>query len=271
MNHPKNQTSRGRFPTFQRVFGWLFSWRTIRRCLFVLVCLLTLLALVYAEENWRGWRVWNKYRQELEAAGEQLDYRAFIPKPVSDDLNFAATPFIKSWFLKENMAADSNGKLWPDDYMRVGPNVSALNSADKGDRHFVNLVAFGMGFDAIRSGQLKPHQEFKSEKHDPESRAKAAPAVLEGLKASETNLAELRVASRRPYSRYPVVYDLDNPWGIHIPHLANVKAACQRLLLKACAELAAGQSENALEDVKLTFYLADSVKDEPFLISYLVR
>jgi hypothetical protein len=50
-----------------------------------------------------------------------------------------------------------------------------------------------------------------------------------------------------------------------------VKAACQRLLLRACAELAAEKSENALEDVKLILYLADSVKDEPFLISYLVR
>jgi hypothetical protein len=271
MNDTNAQTVAGHFPTFRRWFGWLFSWRTIRRCLFVLICLLTLVALFYAEEDWRGRRAWNKYRQELEARGEQLDYRTFIPKPVSDDQNFAATPFIKSWFLKENRAPDGQSKLWPDDYMRVGPNVSSLNSTDKGDRHFVNLVAWGTGFDAIRSGEMKPHQEFKSDKQDPESRARAAPAVLEGLKASETNLAELRAASRRPYSRYPVVYDLENPWGILIPHLANVKASCQRLLLRACAELVAGQGENALEDVKLILYLADSVKDEPFLISYLVR
>src|SRR5213078_2323949 len=206
-----------------------------------------------------------------EARGAQLDYRAFIPKPVPDDQNFAATPFIKSWFLKDNLASDGDSKLWSDNYTRVGPYVSPLNSSDKGDRHFVNLVAFGTGFEAIRSGELKPHQEFKSDKHDPESRAKAAPAVLEGLKGSETNLAELRVASRRPYSRYPVIYDLENPWGILVPHLATTKGVVQRLKLRACAELVAGRSEDALEDVKLMLYLADSLKDEPILVSYLVR
>jgi hypothetical protein len=43
------------------------------------------------------------------------------------------------------------------------------------------------------------------------------------------------------------------------------------LKLKACAELAAGRSDSALEDVKLMLYLADTLKTEPFLISYLVR
>jgi len=270
VNDSSTKTAAGHFPTFRRMFGWLFSWRAIRRCLFAAACLATLIALFYAEENWRGRHAWGQYRRDLEARGEQLDFRAFIPKPVPDDQNFAATPFIKSWFLKENLASDGNSKLWQDDYMRIG-YVSPLNSASKGDRHFVNLVAFGMGFEAVRSGRLKPHQEFNSDKHDPESRAKAAPAVLEGLKASETNLAELRAASRRPYSRYPVVYDLDNPWGILVPHLAPIKGVVQRLRLRACAELAAGHSENALEDVKLMLVTADSLKDEPILVSYLVR
>jgi hypothetical protein len=50
-----------------------------------------------------------------------------------------------------------------------------------------------------------------------------------------------------------------------------VKGTCQRLELKACAELADGQSDQALEDLKLMFRLADSVKEDPVLISYLVR
>ena len=54
MNDSQTQTANGHFPTFRRLFGWLFGWRMIRCCLFVLVCLATLLALYYAEENWRG-------------------------------------------------------------------------------------------------------------------------------------------------------------------------------------------------------------------------
>jgi hypothetical protein len=95
--------------------------------------------------------------------------------------------------------------------------------------------------------------------------------VLRGLGTSEAPLAELRNASRRPSARYPILYDLENPWGILLPHLANVKKACQRLQLRACAELATGQTEAALDDVKLMFYLAESPGNEPFLISHLVR
>src|SRR6266436_866175 len=98
MNESKTRSVRGHFPTFGRLLGW----RMIRRCLFVLICLLTLLALYYAEENWRGQRVWKSYRQELEAHGGQLDYRAFIPKPVPEEQNFAAAPFVRSWFEKRN-------------------------------------------------------------------------------------------------------------------------------------------------------------------------
>jgi hypothetical protein len=42
--------------------------------------------------------------------------------------------------------------------------------------------------------------------------------VLRGLQSSEVLFAELRSASLRPSARYPVNYDLDNPWGILLPH-----------------------------------------------------
>jgi len=252
-----------------RFVRWLCCWRNFRRFLFGLVCLLTLVALFYAEENWRGARVWNKYRRKLEARGEQLDYRAFIPKPVPDDQNFAATPFLKAWFPKGPLGGID--KQWGDHFVEINERVFSRADKDRSSRKFVDLVAWQMALDAIRSGQLKRGQEFESDKLDLESRAQAAPMVLEGFKTDETILAELRAAIQRPYSRYPVVYDLDNPWGILIPHLAQIKSTCQRLRLRACAELAAGQSKNALEDVKLSLHLADSIKDEPFLISYLVR
>ena len=97
------------------------------------------------------------------------------------------------------------------------------------------------------------------------------PAVLEGLETNEAALDELQVASELEFARYPVVYDLENPWGIFLPHLINVRDACRRLQLRACADLAAGRSNGPMEDVKLMLYLANSVKGEPFLISHLVR
>jgi len=129
-----------------------------------------------------------------------------------------------------------------------------------------------MAFAALQSGEkLDRKQKFESDKFDRETRAKAARAVLDELKPSEPYLAELSAASQRPYARYQVNYDLENPWGILLPHLAGIKTVCQRLQLRACASLAAGQSEAALADVKLMLYLGDSIRDEFFLISYLVR
>jgi hypothetical protein len=95
--------------------------------------------------------------------------------------------------------------------------------------------------------------------------------VLEALKTNDAIFAELRTASRRPYSRYPIVYNLDDPWGILLPHLARIKVACLRLQLRACAELAEGRNDAAFEDVKLMLSHADSLKGEPTLISCLIR
>src|SRR5258705_10157865 len=60
--------------TLVRFFRWLFSWRGVRRILIVLAWTATIIALLYAEENWRGRRKWNTTRKQLEARGEQLDF-----------------------------------------------------------------------------------------------------------------------------------------------------------------------------------------------------
>ncbi len=61
------------------------------------------------------------------------------------------------------------------------------------------------------------------------------------------------------------------PSDILLPHLARLKRCGQVLQLRAIAELQNGQSEKALDDVKLMLRLADSIRTEPFLISHLVR
>jgi hypothetical protein len=246
-----------------RLFRRIFSWRGLRCSLIVLAWTTTIIGLVYGEENWRGRRAWNKLRHEKEALGEKIDPKLFIPPPVPEEQNFAATPEIKSWF--------PSHRDWTDDYSRVSGKIGGRLKSGRVSRRFIDLVSWGAAFTAAQSGATNNTQQFKTEERDLQSRAKAAPAVLEGLKSSDATLDELRTASQRPYTRYPVVYDLDNPWGVLLPHLAKIKGACQRLELKACAELADGQSEKALEDVKLMLYLSDSLKEEWFLISYLTR
>jgi hypothetical protein len=252
--------------TIFRFFRRLCSAQGMWRVLIVLAWTVTIIGLWYGEENWRGRRAWNQYREATEARGESLDFATYVPKPVPDDENFAATSLLKSFILQRNVNIVSN-----DLYLRAGDHVTENTLKDRGRRHYLDLVAWQMAGAALQNGELKPEQKFETDQTDLAARAAAAPAVLEGMKTDQAEFAEALAASTRKFSRYPLNYDVENPWGILLPHLFRIKYACQRLSLEACAELAADQTGPALADEKLMLALADSIKSEPFIISLLVR
>jgi hypothetical protein len=107
----------------------------------------------------------------------------------------------------------------------------------------------------------------------PVSQTPQTPAadVLLALSKYDSDIEEIRKASALPYSRFPLNYDADHPYDILLPHLAALKGCCQVLQLRASAEVENNQSDKALDNVKLMFRLADSIRNEPLLISHLVR
>src|SRR5688572_22293785 len=127
----QTQTSVSSNSPFARFFRWLFSGRIVRRMLIVFAWAVTIIALFYGVENWRGRSAWNKYRKQLEARGEVLDLKAFIPKPIPDEQNFAATPLIKSWFPK-------GGVEWATNFNRAAGMVAKPEN-DKTGRRFEDL------------------------------------------------------------------------------------------------------------------------------------
>jgi hypothetical protein len=265
----KPQPSMWERSTTRRFLRWLFSARTMRRGLITLAWIVSLIALYYGLTDWRGHRAWNEYRQNYEAHVAPLEFQAYIPKPIPYSENFASTPFVHSWF-KE----DTNSLFEHDTYAQADNFVGSPPKRPAGRKyakHFQNLVAWQEAFAAVRSHAVKPKDGYWSDNLDLASRAHAAAAVLDGLKDDKAVLEELRLASARPLARYPIVYDMENPGATLFPHLRRIKETCIRLEIKACAELAAGQNENALEDAELMLYLTDTVKTEPSLISYLVR
>jgi hypothetical protein len=76
------------------------GWRIVRRILVGIAVLATLIALLYAEEDWRGKRAWENCKHELAAKGVEMDYDKFIPPPVPDDQNFFKAPDMTEWFVK---------------------------------------------------------------------------------------------------------------------------------------------------------------------------
>ncbi|HVV01112.1 MAG TPA: hypothetical protein VHH88_07090 [Verrucomicrobiae bacterium] len=249
-------------------FSWVRLGKNFRRFLFGVACLITLIALFYAEEDWRGRRAWRLHKQKWEAKGEKFDIQGFVPPAVPDDQNFALTPLLKPIYeftesRKGMVQTDTNAmaRLEKTDPEVQGENrQSRLELGDFEKGEFADLPACA----AFYIGNT----------NYPQAAAGSSPGklILTALGKFGPEIKELReAAATRPYSRFPIHYDTQPPWSILLPHLSSIKRLSQMMCIHAVAELDAGQSAEALIDLKVALRLSGSIHDEPFLISHLVR
>lgn len=241
----------------------------IGRVLFVLACLVTLFALFHVEENWRGERDWSAYKQQMEAKGEKFNLAAFVPPRVPDDQNFAMTPFLAPLYDFEpgtQKQRDTDAVKRIHDFASSLPTGQGRGECATGKR--ANLAQWLAASRKLASESTKSAVEQTSGEAE---RARVASAVLERLSEYNPILDELHAASRRPHCRFNVNYDAENPVTIALPHMTVVRRACSVAQIRALAKLASGQTDAAFDDVNFMFYLTDSTKDEPTLISLLVR
>jgi len=253
---------------FTRCF---FCWRNFKRLLFGAACFATLVALFYAEEDWRGWHAWNKFKHEWEAKGEHFDFASMVPPPVPDDQNFALTPVVASSYL---YILDKSGH-------RINPQntnvVNQLGMTIYGDADWKNWPTNGYWAKGTKTdlNVWQRYYRLVATKTNlfplPAQPQSPAEDVLVALSKYDSVIEELREASRLPGSRFPLNYDSESPSAILLPHLAALKKCSQTLQLRSLAELQNGQPEKALADVKLALQLTDKIHTEPFLISHLVR
>ncbi|MGB7749225.1 MAG: hypothetical protein WBN75_18285 [Verrucomicrobiia bacterium] len=247
-------------------------WRKTKRLFAGLACLILLTALFYAEEDWRGWHAWQKFKHQWEAKGERFDPASIIPPAVPDDQNFALTPIVFT----------SYGKLLTRDGKEIPfkeRDINFVNRLEMSVGHGNDDLSKGLGNrEQNRTSNLKFLQEYyralaakTNEFRVPAEPQMPAADVLLALSKYDPAIEELRLAGHLPYARFPINYNSENPAVILLPHLAGLKRSTQVLRLRAIAELQNGQSDKALADVKLMLRLADSVRTEPILISHLVR
>jgi hypothetical protein len=258
-------------------FRWLF-WTHWRRGLFTLACFATLIALFYAEEDWRGWHAWNQFKHEWEAKGEHFDFASIVPPPVPDEQNFAMAPiWVES--MKAVLGPKNSREWFGDKYAENG----RTNFVDRLDmplaRNYSDWPTNGVGsWQKATLTDLKPWQNYyrtlaAKTNLFPVAAQPQSPAqdVLLALSKYDSTIEELRQASQLPYSRFPLDYESQPPAAILLPHLAALKRCSQVIRLRAIAELQDNESQRALDDVKLSLRLIDSIRTEPFLISHLVR
>jgi len=89
------------------------------------------------------------------------------------------------------------------------------------------------------------------------------------LATNQALLDQLHSAIALTNSRYPV--DLKQGFQSLVPHLAKVKASIQLLTSEALLDASSGDTERALAALRAAGTVADSLAEEPLLISQLVR
>lgn len=278
-----------------------FNRHFIAGLLFTAATLATLLALFYAVEYWRGRRAWNQYASEARARGVKLDWESYLPPEVPEDQNIALTPSFKPLFdfkpgtqqwvdtNKMRNALARNDKLrivsrgkgydfnqgspgrWElcertDFIALLGTNKSLRSEADK------KLMEKAAELNPSLGKYLSEKEEGIAATHALTNQLQAARLVLELVNTAHGAwFAELADAAKKAACRFPIRYDAVPQASILLPHLALMKSAVVGLRLRARAQLGLDQAEAAKEDVLLSLDLADTIRNEPFLISQCVR
>ena len=253
--------------TTLRFLRWLGTWRGLGTVAVVAASAVTLLTLLYAFENWRGYHAWNRVRQQLLARGEAVDVQAFIPAPVPDEENFAAAPLFQHTFHRPPRDTEVRPSAHDRDerLKRVGV---ALGIAP--DRTAPELGTLETG-EPIDLAAWQRFYAGNTNYPQPAAAQSAARDVLLALSRFDPELDELRQAATHPRSRFAVDYATPQPWSILLPHLPRLRGLGNVLLLRATARLDAGQAAEALADLQLLLRLGDSIRDEPLLLSFVVR
>jgi hypothetical protein len=243
------------------------------RIIFWLACLALLAVFVGLVLNRSSKKEWEAYKRQWEARGERFDLASFVPPAVPDDRNFALAPVVAGSYAKY---LDKNGhKISP-------PNtniVDRLSLELRGDSRLVEWPTNSSG--NWRKGTATALQVSQNYYRALAAKTNlfplpllpqsAAADVLSALGKYDSTIEELRLAARRPDSRFPLNYDADPPFLILLPHLTPLKHCAEALQLRAIAELQNHQSDQALADIRLSFRLMDAIRTEPTLISHLVR
>ena len=276
---------------FYGIARWFCNWRNLRRFVFGAACVTTLVALFYAEEDWRGKHDWEKYKQAGAAKGENFDWPSILPPPVPEDQNFAFSPVwiaeIKMNFGSQTTQSEAwyGHRIYNDDVSKLAALVPVSTSGLVGTNYWwscknIEMPDLSSLWSLAKMTDLKPWQNYyrafaktNALAGIPISPQPQSPAqdVLLALSRFDPVIEKERQDSALPYSRFPVGYDNPMPASILLPHLAVLVRHSLVLQLRACAELQLRENDQAFGDLKLMLRLCEASRTEPFLICQLVR
>jgi len=135
-----------------RKLGRLFSARNLGAVLFSAACVLTLVALFFTGENWRGKRAWQNCRRELESKGESLEWAARMGPPVPDEQNVFKAPHISEWFVK-----DRSSNSYSNAFADIASAVTTCAQGHEDEPFVVGTISEGQNADLTDKADIILH------------------------------------------------------------------------------------------------------------------
>lgn len=266
---------------------WFFRW-LLGFVYFVVLAVITPLAMTITVENIRGEIAWKRERATLIAQGEKLTFREILGLEIPAAQNAGAAPIFAPFFdyhrdrsvVRYNKASDtySSSLVWPSSNA-LARVENALRLPDQ--RHFPKsperdalrtpAIKLGDWSAAYRSMVAKPAPDDPPWGKDLKLPEPGNPArdVLAGLTIAESVLAEIGAASALPRAQFPVHYE--EAFDALLRHLSQMKGVQLAFRLRCAAHLASGDTNAAFADATNALNAAELFREEPFLISQLVR
>ncbi|HEY3899237.1 MAG TPA: hypothetical protein VGM54_11520 [Chthoniobacter sp.] len=227
------------------------------------IAIIGLVALFYFGLDWLMERRWRNYEQDAHGRRVKLLLTDYATPPIPDDRNFAALPMMRAAF-----ASAANPFTLP-----LRPNTKSTPVTVNGQQTAFNLAALPPSLgDPIRGERIDWTQWrkyfedvgfLKDETDDP------AKDVLRALDHYAPPLQEWEQWGSRPECRFPL--DFTQGITLSMSHLSLFQGAAKILGLRLRAHLATGNPEAAFADFEDSFQGYRALKDEPSLISGLVR
>lgn len=224
--------------------------RRLRRWL--LAVFLVLATLAIAAGAWLvidrrlGSREWERYRAAALARGEKLTFAEYLPPPVPPEDNYTSGTIF-------DIRSETDTDSASFDRFKIPAAKGMVEAVSMEERLEQTKAAM------IEAGWLDANQ----------GALKASEAVLAGLERFQPTLGALRAARSRPRSHFP--RSGAPPPGTDFRSISCVTAVSKLWSKHMEALLVIGQSDAALEDLRDGIRLYEALRNEPAMISALVR
>ena len=230
---------------------WLVSRNAWRLCGWTVLFIVSLVALFYAAELWRGKRAWAAVAREAKARGETLDYETLLTPQPPDDQNFAKAPLFAPFFGLDD--AQTRKATAGQIAELVGPFHARRHKAG---------TPFAPWLEGRESDLLLCWEfHFQTNRQDVPDKAKVVATMLAALEPYSAIIEQVRPFSSRPACWFPLEQ--------RVPDLMDSQAswAMNKLLrlvrLRASTDLATKRPDAAFENLRLILRLADYGRQRP--------